>query len=47
LTIGWTVRSLEAKPKIQGGLIESRGLCTNQDNLEVANADAKMLVHNA
>ena len=47
LTICWTVRSLEAKPKIEGGLIELRGLCTNQNNLEVANADAKMLVQNA
>jgi 3-hydroxybutyryl-CoA dehydratase len=47
LTIRWTVSSLEAKPKIEGGLIELRGLCTNQHDLEVANANAKMLVRNA
>jgi acyl dehydratase len=46
LTILWTVSSLEAKPKIGGGLVGLHGLCTNQNQMEVASADAKMLVRN-
>ncbi|MBU6501701.1 MAG: MaoC family dehydratase [Burkholderiales bacterium] len=47
LAVKWTVAALDAKPKIEGGLVTLRGVCVNQDGIEVANAEAKMLVHNA
>ena len=46
LTVKWTVSALDAKPKIEGGLVTLGGTCCNQDGIEVANAEAKMLVHN-
>ena len=46
LTVKWTVTALDAKPKIEGGLVTLGGTCTNQNGTEVANAEAKMLVHN-
>ena len=45
LCVKWTVATLEPKPKIEGGLVTLHGTCTNQDGLEVANAEAKLLVH--
>lgn len=47
LTISWSVTALEAKPKIDGGLVTLHGTCTNQDGVVTANADAKMLIHDA
>jgi acyl dehydratase len=45
LTIEWTVIGLEPKEKLRGGLVTLRGSCRNQDGVEAANAEAKMLVH--
>jgi len=45
LSVKWTVAALELKPKIEGGQVTLRGTCTNQDGLEVADAEAKLLVH--
>ena len=47
LTVKWTVTALDAKPKIGGGLVTLGGTCANQDGVEVANAQAKMLVRSA
>ena len=46
LTVKWMVTALDTKPKIEGGLVTLGGTCTNQNGTEVANAEAKMLVHN-
>jgi acyl dehydratase len=46
LTVKWTVTALDAKPKIEGGLVTVGGTCINQDGVEVANGEAKLLVHN-
>lgn len=46
LNVKWTVTALDAKPKIEGGLVTFGGTCTNQEGIEVANAEAKMLVRN-
>lgn len=47
LRVKWSIAALDAKPKIEGGLVTLRGTCTNQDGVEVANAEARMLVRNA
>lgn len=47
LTIAWSVIALEPKPKADGGVVTLRGTCVNQDGIEAANAEAKMLVHDA
>ncbi|MBW7861631.1 MAG: MaoC family dehydratase [Rhodocyclaceae bacterium] len=44
LTIVWTVTGREDKPRHQGGIISLSGTCTNQDGVQVAQAEAKMLV---
>ncbi len=44
LTIEWTVRVKDDKPKHAGGMVTLTGVCTNQDGLRVAEADAKLLV---
>ena len=46
LSVKWTVSALDAKPKIEGGLVTLNGTCSNQEGVEVANAQAKMLVRN-
>lgn len=46
LTVTWKVSTLDAKAKIGGGLVTLGGNCCNQDGLEVANAEAKLLVAN-
>ena len=46
LTIVWTVRQLEDKPKHGGGVVTLDGICTNQEGTQVAEAEAKMLVAN-
>lgn len=46
LTIAWKVVACDDKPKHDGGIVTLSGVCTNQDNAEVATADAKMLVAN-
>lgn len=47
LTVKWSVAALDEKPKVGGGLVTLRGTCVTQDGDEVADAQAKMLVHNA
>ncbi|MCX4149979.1 MULTISPECIES: MaoC/PaaZ C-terminal domain-containing protein [Paraburkholderia] len=47
LTICWVVSQLDAKPKLEGGLVTLTGTCVNSDGTEVARAEAKMLVHDA
>jgi acyl dehydratase len=47
LNVKWTVTALDAKPKIEGGLVTLGGTCINQDGIEVATAQAKMLVRSA
>lgn len=44
LTIAWTVVAHDDKPKNAGGVVTLTGVCTNQDGVKVAEADAKMLV---
>lgn len=44
LTIEWTVSARDDKPKHAGGMVTLSGVCTNQDGLRVAEADAKLLV---
>jgi 3-hydroxybutyryl-CoA dehydratase len=46
LTIEWTVVGRTEKPKHRGGIVELVGACTNQDGIQVAEAEAKMLVAN-
>ena len=45
LTIKWTIAALDAKPKVNGGLVTLRGTAANQQNSEVATSEAKVLVH--
>ena len=45
LSVKWTITALDAKPRIEGGLVTLEGTCANQDGVEVANAEAKMLIH--
>jgi acyl dehydratase len=47
LKVQWRVAALDAKPKIEGGLVTLSGICTNQEGIEVANAEARMLVRSA
>ena len=44
LTTVWTITGMEAKAKHQGGIVTLAGTCANQDGVQVAAADAKMLV---
>lgn len=46
LSVKWTVSALDPKPKHSGGMVTLAGTCTNQDNIKVAEADAKLLVQN-
>ncbi len=46
LRIVWTVTERLDKPKHDGGIVSLSGICTNQDETKVAEADAKMLVAN-
>jgi 3-hydroxybutyryl-CoA dehydratase len=46
LCIDWTVIELEDKPRHDGGMVSLTGVCTNQDGVKVAEAEAKMLVAN-
>lgn len=46
LNIKWTVAALDAKAKIGGGLVTLSGTSSNQDEVEVATAEAKVLVRN-
>lgn len=47
LTTTWTIGEKTAKPKHGGGLISLTGMCRNQNNAVVVEADAKLLVRNA
>ena len=40
----WTVTAREDKPKHGGGIVILRGVCRNQDDVVVAEADGKILV---
>ena len=44
LTTTWTVTARDDKPKHGGGVVTLHGVCRNQDDTVVAEADAKMLV---
>ena len=46
LATAWTIAALDAKPKHAGGIVTLTGTCTNQDGVQVAVADAKILVRN-
>ena len=46
LRVEWTVREKSGKPKVAGGIVKFTGRCTNQHGVEVANADASVLVKN-
>ncbi len=46
LAMVWTVVSLDDKPRHHGGMVGLTGVCTNQDGVRVAEAEAKMLVAN-
>lgn len=47
LTIEWRIAELSPKPKLAGGLVVLSGACINQNGSTVAEAEAKMLVHDA
>jgi acyl dehydratase len=42
----WEVKELDAKPKINGGLVALSGQITNQEGKVVATTEAKLLVSN-
>ena len=44
LSTCWTVTQKDEKPKHEGGIVSLTGTCKNQDGIQVADADAKMLV---
>lgn len=44
LKIVWTVTALDDKPKHEGGMVSLTGVCTNQHDAKVAEAEAKMLI---
>jgi 3-hydroxybutyryl-CoA dehydratase len=44
LATTWTVTALDDKPKHGGGVVTLHGVCRNQHDTVVAEADAKMLV---
>lgn len=46
LTMIWTVSGLDKKPKHDGGIVSLTGICSNQDGIKVAEAEAKMLIAN-
>jgi 3-hydroxybutyryl-CoA dehydratase len=46
LEITWTVVGRMAKPRLDGGIVKLSCQCRNQDGVEVANADAALLVAN-
>ena len=46
LTTTWTIAEKTAKPKHGGGLVSLTGVCRNQNNEVVVEADAKLLVQN-
>lgn len=46
LTSTWTVTAKADKPKHGGGMVSFTGVCVNQDGVQVAEADAKLLVAN-
>jgi len=46
LTTTWTITDRKDKPKHDGGLVILKGVCRNQDDTIVAEADGKILVKN-
>jgi len=46
LTTAWNIVARDDKPKHDGGIVTLSGTCTNQDRVQVATAEAKMLVRN-
>jgi acyl dehydratase len=42
----WEVKELDAKPKLNGGLVALSGQITNQEGKVVATTEAKLLVSN-
>ena len=46
LTTRWTVTARDDKPKHAGGVVSLAGVCRNQNNVVVADASGRILVHN-
>ncbi len=46
LTTCWIVSRKDTKTRHEGGIVSLSGSCTNQEGIQVADADAKMLVRN-
>jgi 3-hydroxybutyryl-CoA dehydratase len=46
LTIAWTVTALTPKPQHDAGIVVLSGVCTNQEGIVVAEAEASMLIGN-
>jgi acyl dehydratase len=46
LTTTWTITDRKDKPKHDGGLVILKGVCRNQEDTVVAEADGKILVKN-
>ena len=46
LTTTWTVKAMDDKPKVPGGIVTFSGACVNQEGTQVADADAKLMVKN-
>ena len=44
LTTVWTVTAKTPKPKHEGGIVALSGVCSTQEGVKVAEAEAKMLV---
>jgi acyl dehydratase len=44
LTTCWTVVGKEDKPRHQGGIIELEAVCRNQEGIDVANGEGRVLV---
>jgi len=46
VTTRWTIAAMTDKPHHGGGIVSLSGTCSNQDDVVVAEADAKLLVQN-
>ena len=46
LTTTWTIAEKDDKPKHNGGVVTLTGVCCNQNDVMVVEADAKLLVRN-
>jgi 3-hydroxybutyryl-CoA dehydratase len=46
LTTTWTITEKDDKPKHHGGVVTLAGVCRNQNDVVVVEAEAKLLVRN-